>query len=81
MDYPVIDIKATGERINTIRLERNISVRSIADYLGFNNLNSIYKWFRGDALPSLDNIYALSLLFGVSINDMIVQESSIELAS
>ena len=81
MEYPVIDIVATGKRINEIRIEKMISVKAIAEYMGFNNMNSVYKWFRGDALPSLDNIYALSSLFNVNINDMIVTVNHIEKAS
>ena len=34
--------------------------------------NAVYKWLRGDCLPTLDNMLALSTLFGLPINDMIV---------
>lgn len=77
MEYPVVDMVATGERINHIRKERKITVREMAEYLGFNNPKSIYRWFRGETLPTLENIYALSLLFGVTVNDLIIAHRDI----
>ena len=72
MEYLVINIEATGIRINELRKSRNITVREMTEYLGFNNPTSIYRWFRGETLPTLDNMYALSLLLGVAINDLII---------
>lgn len=72
MSYPTIDVVATGKKINLIRKSRGIKVVDIADYMGFSNTNSIYKWLRGETMPSLDNIYALSILLDVTINDIIV---------
>jgi len=40
-------------------------------YLGMNNPNSIYKWFRGEVLPTLENMYALSVILEVPIDDII----------
>lgn len=72
MSYPVIDPVATGNRIDTIRKDRGYSVADIRDYLGFSTTYAIYKWLHGTSLPSLDNFLALSVLFGISMNDMIV---------
>ena len=72
MHYPVIDPVATGERINTLRRDCGYSVAYLRDYLGFSTTNAVYKWLRGDCLPTLDNMLALSTLFGRPINDMIV---------
>lgn len=72
MSYPVIDPVATGDRINHIRKDAGYSVAYIRDYLGFSTTNAVYKWLRGDSLPTLDNILALSALFGMAINDLLV---------
>lgn len=72
MNYPVIDPVATGERINTFRKNRGFSVVSLRDYLGLSTTNAIYKWLKGESLPTLDNFLALSLLLDVSMNDLIV---------
>ena len=75
MKYPVIDVKATGKNIMKLRSESGITVRELCRYLGMENTNSVYRWFRGDALPTLDNLYAISALFGVSMNEIVVCEN------
>lgn len=75
MEYPLIDIAATGRNIARLREENGITVRALSRYLGMTNTNSIYRWFRGETLPSIDNLYAISILLKVSINDIIVGEA------
>ncbi len=74
MNFPVIDPVATGLKIDTLRKSRGFSVADLKDYFGLSTTNSIYKWIHGYSLPSIDNFVALSVLFGVSINDMIVHK-------
>ena len=71
VEYPVIDLHSTGARINELRRERGITVDELRVYLGMNNPNSIYKWFRGEVLPTLDNMYALSVILEVPIDEII----------
>ena len=42
-----------------------------AGIFGFVTPQAIYKWQRGSALPSLDNLVVLSAVFGVSIDDIL----------
>ena len=72
MNYPVIDPVATGMRINTFRKARGFSVANLRDYFGLSTTNAIYKWLKGESLPTLDNFLALSVLLGVSMNDLII---------
>ena len=72
--YPVIDMKATGKNINRLRLERNLSISEIADFMDFSGPQAVYRWINGETLPSLDNMYALSIMLGVDIKDIIVSE-------
>lgn len=72
MSYPVIDPIATGSRINELRINRGFSVSYIKEYLGFSTTYAIYKWLHGTSLPTVDNLLALSILFGVSMNELIV---------
>ena len=59
-------------KINRLRKSKGLSVPYLRDYFGFSTTNAIYKWLRGDTLPSLDNMFALSLLLGESVNDILV---------
>ena len=73
MNYPVIDIKATGERIRQLRIEHHLKVEEIAEYMGFGTDQAIYKWQRGESLPTVENLYALSILFNTSIEDILCE--------
>lgn len=69
---PTIDMTATGNRIRELRDRNRLSTRDIADVLGFNNPTAVFKWMRGDTLPTVDNLVILADLFGVTINDILV---------
>lgn len=69
---PVVDLKKTGENIKELRKKSGLSVRELADELGFRNTQSVYKWQQGDHLPTVDNFLILSKLFGVKIEDILV---------
>ena len=70
--YPTIDMAATGKRIRTLRKENHIKVDDIVSFMGFESQQAVYKWQRGESLPTVDNLYALSRLFGTTIDDILV---------
>ena len=41
MRYPVIDLKATGDKIKELRIASNMSIRDVCRYIGFENPQSI----------------------------------------
>lgn len=69
--YPIIDKIKTGEKIRMLMEANGYSVNDIQEYLGLACVQSIYHWLNGSCLPSIDNLYALSDLLNVSIDDMI----------
>lgn len=71
MEYPVLDAKATGARIKELRKEHHLKVEDVARFMGFESEQAVYKWQRGDSLPTVDNLYALSKLFGTSVDDIL----------
>ena len=71
--FPVIDLQATGENILRLRKAAGYSVKELQQYLGFEQPQAIYKWQSGASLPSVDNLLALSELFQISINDILVK--------
>ena len=70
--FPVIDPAATGRNILRLRQERGYTVRDLQQFFGFEEPQAIYKWQRGQSLPSIDNLYALSHLFQISMNEILV---------
>ena len=71
-DYPVIDLIATGDNIKRLRVERGLTVRDLQKYFGFEEPQAIYKWQRGQSLPTVDNLYALGNLFGITMDEILV---------
>ena len=69
---PVIDMMKTGQNIEKLRNDAGISVRQMQELLGFSGTHAIYKWQRGESLPTLDNIVALSSVLKVSIENILV---------
>ena len=70
--FPVIDMAATGSVIKALREQNGYSVQDVQEYFGFDQPQAIYKWQRGETLPSVDNLYALSTLLGEPIKDILV---------
>ena len=73
--FPIIDLAATGKNIDRLRRERGLTVRDLQRYFGFEEPQAIYKWQQGKSLPSVDHLFALSQLFGVSMNDILVPKN------
>ena len=70
--FPVIDPVATGQNILRLRKERGLSVRDVQHFFGFEEPQAVYKWQWGRSLPTVDNLYALSALLGVSMDEILV---------
>lgn len=70
MNYPVIDVHGTGRNIRNMLIDRHISVAAAADYLGATT-SLVYRYIRGDVLPSTDRLLALSVMLGVTVNDIL----------
>ena len=70
--FPVIDLAATGNNIRRLRMERGLTVRDLQSYFGFEEPRAIYKWQKGESLPTVDNLYALGKLFGVPMYQILV---------
>ena len=77
IQFPVIDPVATGANICRLRKDRGLTVRDLQHYFGFEEPQAIYKWQRGQSLPSVDNLYALSALLQVPMNEIIISTSHI----
>ncbi len=68
-----VDLIATGNRIKMLRKACGLRVDEISDYMGFTGPQAVYKWQRGDCLPDVCNLLALSRLFHVSMEDILVE--------
>ena len=69
---PVINMTATGKNMMRLRKNAGMTVKDLQDVFGFSTPQAIYKWQRGTAMPTLDNMVALAAVFGVTIDEILV---------
>ena len=74
MLIPSIDMKLTGQKISALRITRGLSVRELQELLGLATPQAIYKWQRGETLPSLESLAALACILGVRIDEILFVE-------
>ncbi len=69
---PVIDMTATGMNITRLRKNAGMTVRDLQEIFGFATPQAIYKWQRGEAMPTLDNMIVLAAVFNVTVDEILV---------
>ncbi len=74
--FPVIDPAATGENIARLRRQCGLSVRDLQSFFGFEEPQAIYKWQRGESLPTVDNLYALGSILEVPLEQILVRKDT-----
>ena len=72
--FPRISLKRTGQNIYRLMRERDLSVKDIQEAFGFEYPHAVYKWIRGESLPSIDNLVVLALLFKTTIDKIVIIE-------
>lgn len=72
---PTINMIETGKNIKTIMKLNNIKIVQVQQILGFNTSQAIYKWFRGEAMPTIDNMVVLAATLNTTIDNLIVTET------
>ena len=71
---PTINMTATGANIKALIRAKGLKVADVQDIFGFNTPQAIFKWMRGDAMPSIDNIVILAHLLDVTIDEIIITD-------
>ena len=69
---PTINMTATGANIKALIKTKGIRVTDVQTILGFNTPQAIFKWMRGDAIPSIDNMVILAHLLDVTIDEILI---------
>lgn len=73
---PSIDSTATGTNIVRLRQRMGLTVQDLQNVFGFSTPQAIYKWQRGTALPTLDNLVVLASVFGTTLDAIVVRDDS-----
>ena len=67
-----IDIQMTGKLLHLRMKRAGLSVKQLQTVLGLECPQSIYRWFYGQALPSVENLYVLHRVFDCSMENLLV---------
>ena len=76
---PVINMTATGLNITRLRKNAGMTVRDLQAIFGFANPQAIYKWQRGEAMPTLDNMIVLAAVFNVTVDEILVLQERFQI--
>lgn len=71
--FPVIDISRTGKRLKAVCSDRNVSPKELQKLLNLGSVQAVYNWFNGERLPTIDNLFAISRLLMVPMDDILVE--------
>ena len=69
--FPTINLRETGINLRRIMDKRGIGAKDVQEYLNLSSIQSIYNWLNGLNMPTVDNLYALSQLLQVPIDEII----------
>lgn len=69
---PIIDVAATGKNTKDKLKENGMTVNMLQEILGLNNPQAIYKWFRGENLPTIDNLLLIAFALHVTVDELII---------
>ena len=70
--YQPIDQLRTGKKLKTMLESAGYDVKYIQTYLQLSCPQSIYRWYKGKTLPSLEHLSALSKLLHVHMEELLV---------
>ncbi|MCR5024104.1 MAG: helix-turn-helix domain-containing protein [Lachnospiraceae bacterium] len=69
--YIGLDVKATQMRVGALIQESGLTDKEIGDYLNL-SVQSINKWRHGRCLPDIENLFLLSRIFDLRVDDFLV---------
>ena len=72
--YNNIDMQRTGQKIKFLLNSAGYTPRMIQHYLHLSCVQSIYRWYKGLILPSVDHLFMLSELLNVHMEDFLVKK-------
>ena len=72
--YVPMDLEKSGKWIRFLCIVRGVSVKQICNMLGVSCTQSVYAWFNGRTMPSLDNLYGLSRILKTPIDELVLDK-------
>ena len=67
-----IDMEETGSRIAEVCRKQGVSVKELQALFGFAAPNAIYRWLRGETLPTVDHLVILAHALQMPVDELLV---------
>ena len=67
-----INMEKTGANIKSLIKASGYTVRDIMEITGLSSEQAVYKWFRGDSIPSLETQLILCKVLNLDITELLV---------
>lgn len=72
ISYQGIDAERTGMRLKELIKQSGYSVGDIQKLLHMSCPQPVYKWMKGQMLPTVEHLYALAKIFHVHMEEILV---------
>ena len=69
-----LDNIGTGLRIKQIMKEKNVGIRDVSRVLNI-SFQAVYRWQKGEVLPTLNNLFMLAQILGTNVDDLLVAKA------
>ena len=69
-----LDNIVTGFRIKQIMKEKNVGIRDVSRVLNI-SFQAVYRWQKGEVLPTLNNLFMLAQILGTNVDDLLVAKA------
>ena len=67
-----IDMAKTGQKIAAACRRQGITIKDLQTLFGFAAPNAIYRWLRGETLPTVDHLVILAHALKVPVDELLV---------
>ena len=78
--YPSISMELTGKWLQTLCRLHGLRARDLQVKLSLASVQSVYDWFHGRTLPSLENLCALAQLLDCPVEELLIERHGILLS-
>lgn len=72
----MFDMQKIGKKIVTLRKQNNMTQMELADRMGI-SFQAVSNWERGNSMPDISKLPELAEIFGVSLDELLGEKSSL----
>ena len=70
----MINVEKSCQAIKEISVAKGFTIKRLQKALGLESVQTIYHWFSGCSIPSIDNLFTLAHVLNVQVEQLIVTE-------